>query len=265
MAIEITKESLILWIQTSVLGVFRLAANNDGCTTIVLHVLQGIDSHLSFQRRNLIAIIHLRGSTTKWWICHHHVNVLVCKRLGSVLTCHILKALSSQVRQSLSINVVHMYLIHWQTDGKHTISGTWLQSTLNHLAVTLHIHIRKESVRGRSRVLLLHHSLRITLVEARLVLIEIQDAFELPCIIGSLRSSDTSCTLNNGSLSKLLQVRVLNILQAKSLCHLSQFNDTLELATESQLKFHGINKLFLSLLSFLGSLGVTHQILLMLR
>ena len=184
MAIEITKESLILRIQTSVLGVFRLAADDNGSTTIVLHALQGIDSHLSFQRRNLVAVILLWGSTTEWWVCHHHVNVLVCKRLGSVLTGHILETLSSQVRQSLGINIIHMHLIHWQANSKHTVSGTRLQSTLNHLAVALHIHIRKESVRGRGRVLLLHHSLRITLVEARLILIECLDAFELLGIIG---------------------------------------------------------------------------------
>ena len=164
-AIEITKKSLVFRIQTSVLGVFRLAADDNGSTTIVLHAIQGIDSHLSFQRRNLVAVILLRCSTTEWWVCYHHVNVLVCKRLCSVLTGHVLETLSSQVRQSLCINIVHMYLIHWQTDGKHTVAGTWLQSTLNFLAVTLHIHICEISVRGRGRILLFHHSLRITLVE----------------------------------------------------------------------------------------------------
>ena len=265
MAIEITKESLILRIQTSVLGVFRLAANDNSSTTIVLHALQGIDSHLSFQRRNLVAVILLWGSTTEWWVCHHHVNVLVCKRLGSVLTAHVLEALSSQVRQSLGINIVHMHLIHWQTDSKHTVTGTRLQSTLNHLSVALHIHIRKESVRGRGRILLLHHSLGITLVEARLILVERLDTFKLHGIVGRFRRSDTSCTLNNGSLSKLLQIRVLNILQANSLSYLSQLNDSVKLMLETQLKVHGINKLLLCQLSILGSLGITHKILLMFR
>ena len=50
-----------------------------------------------------------------------------------------------------------------------------------------------------------------------------------------------------------------------SLCYLSQFYDALDLATESQLKFHGIYKLLLSLLPFLGSLRVAHKLLLVLR
>ena len=265
MAIEITKKSLIFWIQTSVLGIFRLAADDDGSTTIVLHALQGIDSHLSFKRRNLVSVILLRGSTTEWWVCHHHVNVLVCKRLSSVLTCHVLETLSSQIRQSLGINIVHMYLIHWQADGKHAVSGTWLQSTLNYLAFTLHIHICEISVWGRGRELSLHHSLGITLVEARLILIEVQDTFELPFIIGSLRRSDTSCTLNNGSFSKLLKVCILNILQTNSLSYLSQFNNTVKLIFECQLYVNDINKLLLSHLPLLSILGVSHQILLMLR
>ena len=36
-----------------------------------------------------------------------------------------------------------------------------------------------------------------------------------------------------------------------SLCNLSQFYDTLDLATESQLKFHGIYKFVLAYLSVL--------------
>ena len=158
MAIEITKKSLVFRIQTSVLGVFRLAADDNGSTTVVFHALQGVDSHLSFQRRNLIAVIRLRGSTTKWWVCHNHVHVLVRKRLCSVLACYVLEALSLQVGKSLCVDVVHMYSILWQADCQHSVSGAWLQCAL-HFHSCLHIHVCKECVRGRCGILLLHHSL----------------------------------------------------------------------------------------------------------
>ena len=225
MTVEITKESLVLWLQASVGSIFRLAADNDGSTTIVLHALQGIDSHLTLQGGNLVAVILLWRSTAERRVCYHHVHILVSKRLRAVLARHILEALSAKVSQSLCINVVHMNCIHRQTNGKHSVAGTWLQCALHFLAVALYVHISQESIGCRGGILLLHHSLGVTLLEAGLVLVEILDSLKLFLCTGCTRCSNISCLTNNSSLCQLLQVGVPHILQATTLSNLPQPND----------------------------------------
>ena len=81
--VEIAKELGILRVEASVAPV-RVVASDDDCgTSVVLHVVEGVDNNLSLQTGDVVSTTveaALCGST-EWWVSEHGINHLWCKGL----------------------------------------------------------------------------------------------------------------------------------------------------------------------------------------